>query len=128
MDQVLAKFREEYITIMGSNAKDLSPQAVYDAITDVYKAQLKAFHLFGKALEIKLTKHEDEIRKLVNEKMDMIIPSQEQISSKFKHFSEQMARMDLASIEKEVKNLKLSFTNLHTVIQQQITHSNETKV
>ena len=36
--------------------------------------------------------------------------------------------MDLDSIEKEAKNLKLSFVNLHTVVQQQITHSNETKV
>ncbi|KAL8120267.1 hypothetical protein AgCh_017429 [Apium graveolens] len=128
MNQVLARFREEYVTILGNNAKYLSPEAVYDAITDVYKAQLKAFHLFGKALEIKLIGHEDRIRKLVNEKMDKIIPSQVQISSKFKNFTEEMARMDLASIEKKVKNLKLSFTNLHTVIQQQITHSNETKV
>ena len=79
MNQVLARFREEYVTILGSNVKDLSPKAIYDAITDVYKAQLKAFHLFGKALEIKLTGHEDIIRKLVNEKMDKIIPSQEQI-------------------------------------------------
>ena len=36
--------------------------------------------------------------------------------------------MDLASIEKEVKNLKQSFINLNTLIQQQITHSNDTKV
>ncbi|KAL8113922.1 hypothetical protein AgCh_020999 [Apium graveolens] len=64
MNQVLARFREEYVTILGSNAKDLSPEAIYDAITDVYKAQLKTFHLFGKALEVKLTGHEYRIRKM----------------------------------------------------------------
>ncbi|KAL8091964.1 hypothetical protein AgCh_034299 [Apium graveolens] len=35
MKEVLAKFREEYITILGSNAKVLAPQEVYDAITEV---------------------------------------------------------------------------------------------
>ena len=43
MNQVLARFREEYVTILGSNAKDLSPEAVYDAITYVYKASSKHF-------------------------------------------------------------------------------------
>ena len=70
MDQVLARFRDEYVTILGSNAKVLTPHDVYDAVTEVYKAQLKAFHLFGKALELKLTGHEDKKRKLVKDKMD----------------------------------------------------------
>ncbi|KAL8134675.1 hypothetical protein AgCh_009630 [Apium graveolens] len=115
MDQFLARFRDEYITILGSNTKALTLQDVYDAVTEVYKAQLKAFHLFGKALELKLTGHEDKIRKLVKDKMDEIIPSQVQITSKFKHFTDQMSRMDLTTIEKEVKNLKQSFISLHIV-------------
>ena len=50
--------------------------------------------------------------------MDEIIPSQVKITSKFKHFADQMARMDLASIEKDVKNLRQSFIALHEVVQQ----------
>ena len=60
MNEVLARFRKEYITILGSNAKALTPPEVYDAVMEVHKAQLKAFHLFGKALEVKLTGHEDK--------------------------------------------------------------------
>ncbi|KAL8105545.1 hypothetical protein AgCh_029364 [Apium graveolens] len=90
MDEVLARFRREYITIMGSNAKSLTPPEVYDAIMDVHKAQLKAFHLFGKALEVKLTGHEDKIGKLIKEQMDDIVPSQKDIKDKFQFFSEQI--------------------------------------
>ncbi|KAL8156533.1 hypothetical protein AgCh_001577 [Apium graveolens] len=76
MDEVLARFREEYLTILESNAKSLTPQEVNDAVTKVYKAQLKAFHLFGKALKLQLTDHQDRTRKLVKDKLDEIIPSQ----------------------------------------------------
>ncbi|KAL8088920.1 hypothetical protein AgCh_038620 [Apium graveolens] len=51
MDAVLARFWEEYLTILGSNAKYLTPQEVYDAVNEVYKAQLKAFHLFDKIIK-----------------------------------------------------------------------------
>ena len=44
MEEALAKFREEYVTILCRNAKVLTPQEVYDAVTEVYKAQLKAFN------------------------------------------------------------------------------------
>ncbi|KAL8121316.1 hypothetical protein AgCh_018157 [Apium graveolens] len=47
MDQVLARFRNEYVTIR-SNSKALTPQDVYDVVTEIYKAQLKTFHLFSK--------------------------------------------------------------------------------
>ena len=101
-----------------SNAKALTPTEVYDAVMDVHKAPLKAFHLFGKALEIKLTGHEDKIRKLVREKMDEIVPSQVDIKNQFQKFSEQMSRMNLASIEKEVTNLKLSFKALYEAVDK----------
>ena len=38
MDEVLAKFRNDYVTILGSNARALTPQEVYNAVTDVHKA------------------------------------------------------------------------------------------
>ena len=101
MDEVLARFIREYITIMSSNTKTLTPTEVYDAVMDVHKAQLKAFHLFGKALEVKMSGHEDKVKKLVNEKMDNLMPSQVEIKNNFHKFTEQMKRMDLASIEKE---------------------------
>ncbi|KAL8116264.1 hypothetical protein AgCh_022680 [Apium graveolens] len=63
---IMLTFREEYVNILKSNATTLTPQEVYDAATEVHEAQLKAFHLFGKALEVKLTGHEDRIRKMDN--------------------------------------------------------------
>ena len=39
MDEVLATFRDDYITILGSNARALTPTDVYDAVTEVHKAQ-----------------------------------------------------------------------------------------
>ncbi|KAL8147271.1 hypothetical protein AgCh_004842 [Apium graveolens] len=80
IEDVLARFRENYLTILGSNSKALTPSEVYDAVNEVSKAQLKAFHLFGKAQELKLTGHEDRIRKLVKDKMDEIIPSQNSVT------------------------------------------------
>ncbi|KAL8105187.1 hypothetical protein AgCh_029109 [Apium graveolens] len=76
MDTLLAHFREEYLTIIGSNARCLSPQKVYDAINKVTKAQIKAFHNFGKALTVTLTVHQDKIMGMVMRKMDETIPSQ----------------------------------------------------
>ncbi|KAL8117931.1 hypothetical protein AgCh_015718 [Apium graveolens] len=90
--------REDYQTILGSNTKALTLGEAYDAINDVSKTQLKAFHLFGKALELKLVGYEDKIRNLVKKEMDEIIPSQVKITLKFKYFADQMVRMDLASI------------------------------
>ena len=63
MDQVLARFRDEYVTILGSNAKALTPHDVYDAVTEVYEAHLKAFHLFGKAPKVKMTGQEEKDQK-----------------------------------------------------------------
>ncbi|XP_074342728.1 benzyl alcohol O-benzoyltransferase-like [Apium graveolens] len=128
MDQVLARFRDEYVTILGSNAKTLTPQDVYETVTEVYKAQFKAFHVFDKALELKMIGHEEKIRKLVKEKMNEIIPSQVKITSKFKHFADQMARLDLTSVEIDVKNLRQSFIALHEVVQQHIINSNDIKI
>ncbi|KAL8109563.1 hypothetical protein AgCh_025610 [Apium graveolens] len=107
------KFREEYITILGSNARSLTPQEVYDAINEVYKAQIKAFHNFGKALKITLNGYQDKVMKMVREKMDQIIPSQTEIKNQFKIFSKQMSRYDLSGIEKSVNQLKESFIALH---------------
>ncbi|KAL8135490.1 hypothetical protein AgCh_010218 [Apium graveolens] len=59
--------------------------------------------------EVKLTGHEDRIRKLVNEKMDEIIPSQVKITSKFQHIADQMKRLDLTTMENEVKTVEATF-------------------
>ncbi|KAL8131777.1 hypothetical protein AgCh_007632 [Apium graveolens] len=128
MEGVLAKFRKDYLIILGRNAKALTPAEVYDAINEVFKAQLKAFHLFGKALELRLIGHEDRVRKLLNERMDEIIHSQVKFTSKFQHFADQIKRLDLTTMEKDVKNLRQSFIALHEVVQQQITSSNDTKL
>ncbi|KAL8091618.1 hypothetical protein AgCh_034031 [Apium graveolens] len=128
MDEVLARFRREYITILGSNAKTLTPPEVYDAIMDVHKAQLKAFHLFGKALEVQLTGHEDKVRRLIKEQMDDIVPSQKDIKNQFQSFTEQMSRMDLASIEKEISKMRSSFKALFDQVQAHMTNSNDTGV
>ncbi|KAL8107436.1 hypothetical protein AgCh_024003 [Apium graveolens] len=51
MEEALSRFREDYITILGSNARDLTPQEVYDVVTEIHKAQIKAFKFLGKVLE-----------------------------------------------------------------------------
>ena len=43
MNQVLARFREEYVTILGSNTKDLSLEAVYDSLQMYTKLSSKYF-------------------------------------------------------------------------------------
>ncbi|KAL8116495.1 hypothetical protein AgCh_022855 [Apium graveolens] len=91
VDEVLARFREEYITILGSNAKALGPQEVYDVVTKVYKAQLKAFHLMSKALQQTLDNHQNKIRRLVKDKLDDLVPTQVEIKNKFQIFTDQMA-------------------------------------
>ena len=128
MDEVLAKFRNDYVTILGSNARALTPQEVYDAVTDVHKAQLKAFYLFGKALELKLTVYEDKVRRMVQEKMDAIVPSQVEIKNKFQTFSENLSRMKLGPLEKQVSNLKKAFITLYEGIQKQMDSNIDTKV
>ncbi|KAL8124052.1 hypothetical protein AgCh_011891 [Apium graveolens] len=61
------------------NAKALSPREVYDVVTEVYKAQIKAFHLMSKALQQTLNNHQDKIRKLVRDKLDDLVPTQKVI-------------------------------------------------
>ncbi|KAL1824142.1 hypothetical protein ACET3Z_010920 [Daucus carota] len=112
MKEVLARFRREYIIMMSSNAQSLTPPEVYEAIVDIHKAQLRAFHLFGKALEVQLQGQEDKIRKLVKDKMDIIVPSQNEIKNKFQSFSEHMSRMDLTSLETKMSKMQEAFKAL----------------
>ncbi|KAL8155342.1 hypothetical protein AgCh_000646 [Apium graveolens] len=118
MDQVLARFREEYVIILESNVKALTPQEVYDAVTEVHKAQLRAFHLFGKALEVKLTGHEDRIRKMVREKLDEIIPSQTEIKNQFKHFSDQSP--DMISVGLKLDQMHTARYTLSPLVMDEI--------
>ncbi|KAK1379255.1 hypothetical protein POM88_025999 [Heracleum sosnowskyi] len=55
LKDALAFLREEYLTSLGSNAKDLSPAAIYDAVNDVYRNQLKALHYLGKGLQSEIS-------------------------------------------------------------------------
>lgn len=50
-DEALQFLRQEYLTILGSNAKDLSPSQIYEAINDVYKSHIKSMHQFGKGID-----------------------------------------------------------------------------
>ncbi|KAK1365721.1 hypothetical protein POM88_041282 [Heracleum sosnowskyi] len=55
LKDALAFLREDYLTSLGSNAKDLSPAAIYDAVNDVYRNQLKALHYLGKGLQSEIS-------------------------------------------------------------------------
>ncbi|KAK1379297.1 hypothetical protein POM88_026041 [Heracleum sosnowskyi] len=60
LKDALAFLREEFLTSLGSNAKDLSPAAIYDAVNDVYKNQLKALHYLGKGLQSEISSIQEE--------------------------------------------------------------------
>lgn len=46
MKDTLHVFRQEYLTTLGSSAKDLALEKLYDAINDAFKAQLRFnYHL-----------------------------------------------------------------------------------
>ncbi|KAK1355880.1 hypothetical protein POM88_049136 [Heracleum sosnowskyi] len=60
LKDALAFVREEYLTSLGSNAKDLSPVAIYEAVNDVYKNQLKALHYLGKGLQSEISSLQEE--------------------------------------------------------------------
>ncbi|KAK1404414.1 hypothetical protein POM88_004019 [Heracleum sosnowskyi] len=60
LKDALAFLREEFLTSLGSNAKDLSPAAIYDVVNDVYKNQLKALHYLGKGLQSEISSIQEE--------------------------------------------------------------------
>ncbi|KAL8155894.1 hypothetical protein AgCh_001083 [Apium graveolens] len=127
MDEALARFREEYVIILSSNAKVLTPQKVYDAIIEVYKAQLKDFHFIRNSLEKTLDGHQDQIKNIVSDRIDKLVPSQIEIKDKFNKFAEKMATFSLIGVETSIKNLQESFLVVHEIVQNQISSNNDTK-
>ncbi|XP_074323898.1 uncharacterized protein LOC141660813 [Apium graveolens] len=75
MEKALEKFKVEYFTILSSNAKVLAPQEVYDIVTELYTALLKAFYHLGRAMESTLVKNQSELKKLVNDRIDELMPT-----------------------------------------------------
>ena len=72
MDEALADFRQEYLTFLGSSVRDLSPSALYDAIADIYKHQLKAFNFLARAIEDSTSAHKDQILRDVKDYFERI--------------------------------------------------------
>ncbi|KAL8120172.1 hypothetical protein AgCh_017348 [Apium graveolens] len=48
MGEALQEIREDYLVILGSNDKDLTPVDVYEAINNAAKVQLKSMNYLGK--------------------------------------------------------------------------------
>lgn len=51
LEDVLHELRQEYLTSLGSNFKALSPPALYDALNEVYKSNIKHLHQLGKGIQ-----------------------------------------------------------------------------
>lgn len=68
LNETLSFLRQEYSTSIGSMVKDLILFLLYDAINDVCKAQVKAFHQFRKGIQHTLKSHQvtisQDIRKV----------------------------------------------------------------
>lgn len=67
--EVLQSLRQEYLTALEFNAKDLSPTEIYEAL--VYKSQLKSIHQLGKGIDSFITEKsttlEEEVKKIVDD-------------------------------------------------------------
>lgn len=55
--------RQEYLTYIGSCARDLSPTTVYDANREGAKVQLKANNFLGKVMKFKLKEFIDKMKR-----------------------------------------------------------------
>lgn len=73
LDEVLGSFIEEYLTSLSSNAKNLSPSELYEAIHDVYKSQLKTLHQLGKGISSSLQDHTEVIQHKMKKIVDEVL-------------------------------------------------------
>ncbi|KAL8121509.1 hypothetical protein AgCh_018295 [Apium graveolens] len=101
IEEALAKFREEYVTI--------------------WEAMLRV-------MENTLGKHQAAVKKVVNDRIDELIPTFQDIKTKFNKFSDRLQALSLTPVEENVSKLRESFKPLHEMIQKQITQNNDSKV
>lgn len=64
MKDALHVFRQEYLTSLGSSAKDFALENLYEAISDTFKGQLKFNHHFGKVVATKLQDNTSKLERL----------------------------------------------------------------
>ena len=102
MTEALADFRQEYLTFLGSNAKDLSPPALYDAIADIYKQQLKAMHFLARALEDSAERQKDQILLDVKTYFDRIATDTAGVNTKLRQAAEKLSQASIDVIASQV--------------------------
>ncbi|KAK1394471.1 hypothetical protein POM88_013527 [Heracleum sosnowskyi] len=116
LKDALAFVREEYLTSLGSNAKDLSPVAIYEAVNDVYKNQLKALHYLGKGLQSEISSIQEEtdrsLTKLRNSYLSDF-PKVDGILKEVQKTSTNVSMMDvtLAMVTDNIKKLASTLEN-----------------
>ncbi|KAK1379317.1 hypothetical protein POM88_026061 [Heracleum sosnowskyi] len=116
LKDALAFVREEYLTSLGSNAKDLSPVAIYEAVNDVYKNQLKALHYLGKGLQSEISSIQEEtdrsLTKLRNSYLSDF-PKVDGILKEVQKTSTNVSMMDvtLAMVTDNIKKLASTLDN-----------------
>ncbi|KAK1399488.1 hypothetical protein POM88_009351 [Heracleum sosnowskyi] len=116
LKDALAFVREEYLTSLGSNAKDHSPVAIYEAVNDVYKNQLKALHYLGKGLQSEISSIQEEtdrsLTKLRNSYLSDF-PKVDGILKEVQKTSTNVSMMDvtLAMVTDNIKKLASTLEN-----------------
>ena len=115
---VLRDIRQEYLTALGSNSKNLSPQDVYDAVNEAYKSNLKHMHQLGKGLYHHLKAHRDDVSQEIKQFADRVEARFPQINTlQMQHDRD---RKKMANVETDLFALKKTQERLASVIEQQV--------
>ena len=123
MEDALKFFIQEYLTSLGSNAKTPSATEVFDAVNDVYKAQLKAIHYLGKGFKSEIESVRRDTTHKVNKLKLQYASDFPKVDGIFKQLRDE--KMKTEKLDGSIVTISSAISKITNQVTQQISQNNE---